>query len=57
MPEETVEPWGETKIIGKRIPRVDGYERVSGAAIYASDVMLPNMLYAAILHSPHPLPW
>ena len=54
MPEETVEPWGETKIIGKRIPRVDGYERVSGAAVYPSDVMLPNMLYAAILRSPHP---
>ena len=42
------------KIIGKRQPRVDAWERVSGKAKYASDVYLPGMLYARILRSPYP---
>ena len=29
------------------------YERVSGTAVYALDVTLPDMLYAAILRCPH----
>src|SRR5579885_2515206 len=53
MPETTAKPWGETKFVGKPIPRVDGYERVSGTAEYPSDVVLPNMLHAAILRCPH----
>ena len=54
MADATVKPWGETKIVGKPIPRVDGYERVSGAAVFPVDVILPNMLYGAILRCPHP---
>ena len=46
--------WTKTDLIGKPIPRVDAYERVSGSAIYPSDVLLPNMLYCAILRCPHP---
>jgi CO/xanthine dehydrogenase Mo-binding subunit len=42
------------KIIGKRQPKVDGWERVSGKAKYASDIYLPGMLYASILRSPYP---
>ncbi len=53
MAEATVKPWGETTVVGKPIPRVDGYERVSGTAVYPLDVILPNMLYAAILRCPH----
>lgn len=45
--------WEETEVIGDRRPRVDGYERVSGSAVYPSDVVLPGMLYAAVLHCPH----
>ncbi len=45
--------WGETRVVGRRRPRVDGYERVSGSAVFPSDVVLPNMLYAAVLHCPH----
>ncbi len=48
------EPWGKTRIIGERVPRVDGYERVSGSAVYPSDVMLPGMIHGAILRSPYP---
>ncbi len=46
-------PWGETKIVGKPIVRVDAYDRVSGTAEYPSDVALPQMLHAAILNCPH----
>jgi len=52
-PQEKIEPWGETRIVGKALPRVDAYERVSGAAQYTYDVLLPDMLHAAILRSPH----
>ena len=54
MAETTVKPWGETTVVGKPIPRVDAYERVSGTAVFPADVSLPNMLYAAILRCPHP---
>jgi CO/xanthine dehydrogenase Mo-binding subunit len=52
-PDEKMPPWGETKIVGKKIPRVDAFERVSGKAEYTYDVILPDMVYAAILHCPH----
>ena len=50
---ETPKPWKKTEVIGKPIPRVDAYERVSGSAIYPSDISLPGMLYGAILRCPH----
>jgi CO/xanthine dehydrogenase Mo-binding subunit len=46
--------WKQTHVVGKRISRVDAYERVSGAAVYPSDIKLPNMIYGAILRCPHP---
>jgi xanthine dehydrogenase YagR molybdenum-binding subunit len=46
-------PWGETTVVGKPIPRVDAYDRVSGSAIYPSDVVLPDMLHVALLTCPH----
>ena len=52
-PGENPAPWKDTRIIGKPVPRVDAYERVSGSAVYPSDVSLPNMLYGAILRCPH----
>ena len=50
----TPAPWGKTNIIGKAMPRVDAYDRVSGSAVYPSDFSLPGMLYGAILRCPHP---
>jgi xanthine dehydrogenase YagR molybdenum-binding subunit len=50
---ETPRPWKKTQVIGKPMPRVDAYERVSGSAIYPSDTSLPDMLYGAILRCPH----
>jgi xanthine dehydrogenase YagR molybdenum-binding subunit len=48
------EPWGDTKVVGQPLPRVDGYERVSGTAVYPTDVTLSRMIYGAILRCPHP---
>jgi len=54
QPGENPAPWKQTRIVGRAVPRVDAYERVSGSAVYPSDVSLPNMLYGAILRCPHP---
>jgi xanthine dehydrogenase YagR molybdenum-binding subunit len=45
--------WEKTEVIGKPLPRVDAYERVSGSAVYPSDTILPDMLYGAILRCPY----
>lgn len=42
------------KFVGKKTPRIDGPERVTGRAVYTFDVQLPGMLYGKILRSPHP---
>ncbi len=52
-PSGAPKPWAETRVVGKPLPRVDAYERVSGTAVYPSDVVLPDMLYGAILRCPH----
>ena len=41
------------RVIGRRLPAVDGLEKVQGEAIYGTDVRLPGQLYGAILRSPH----
>ena len=51
--DDVIRPWGETQIVGKPLTRVDAYERVSGAAQYTADIVLPDMIYAAILRCPH----
>jgi CO/xanthine dehydrogenase Mo-binding subunit len=53
MAETQLSPWTETTVVGKPLPRVDGYERVSGAAVYAMDVSFPDMLHVAIVRCPH----
>lgn len=49
-----VPSWQKTRVVGKPLPRVDAYERVSGKAVYPTDVVLPDMLYCAILRCPYP---
>ncbi|MBE0591814.1 MAG: xanthine dehydrogenase family protein molybdopterin-binding subunit [Gemmatimonadales bacterium] len=53
-PAADPDPWGVTRVVGKPLPRVDAYERVSGTAVYPADMTLPRMLYGAILGCPHP---
>ena len=48
--------WGDRSqmtVLNKKIPRVDGPEKVTGRARYTHDVRLPGMLFGRILPSPH----
>ena len=40
------------KVIGISTPRLEGPDKVSGRAIYATDVVLPDMLWCKVLRSP-----
>ncbi|MBI4318791.1 MAG: molybdopterin-dependent oxidoreductase [Chloroflexi bacterium] len=40
-------------VIGKGFPLKDAYEKVTGSLEYAVDVVLPGMLHAKVLRSPH----
>ena len=42
QPEQKLSPWEQTRVVGRKIPRVDGYERVSGTATYPSDMVMPS---------------
>ena len=39
-------------VIGKRLPRVDAKDKVTGKALYTDDLSLPGMLCGMILRSP-----
>ncbi|HYH12776.1 MAG TPA: xanthine dehydrogenase family protein molybdopterin-binding subunit [Thermomicrobiales bacterium] len=41
-------------VVGRRHPRLEGREKVTGTARYTYDVRLPRQLYAKVLRSPHP---
>ncbi|MBI4289702.1 MAG: molybdopterin-dependent oxidoreductase [Chloroflexi bacterium] len=43
----------EFTYIGKRVPRSDSLPKALGSARYVGDMVLPGMLYGAILRSPH----
>src|SRR5262249_24498121 len=49
----TDSPVAALKTVGHDTTRIDAAERVSGRAKYTGDVMLPGMLYARVLRSPH----
>lgn len=40
-------------VIGRRQPRLDGFDKVSGRSVFTDDILLPGMLYGRILRSPH----
>lgn len=42
------------RVIGTPRPKVDGYAKVTGRALYADDMLLPRMVYGRLLRSPHP---
>ena len=44
----------EFSVVGKRISRIDAYERVTGQAHYTGDIQLPGMLHARVLRSTVP---
>ena len=43
----------QLQIVGQKVPRIDGPEKVTGRARYCFDVQLPGMLHAAVVRSPY----
>ena len=43
----------EFNVVGTRPIRHDGYDKVTGKALYGADMNLPGMLYGNVLRSPH----
>jgi 4-hydroxybenzoyl-CoA reductase alpha subunit len=41
-------------LIGKPLPKIDAWDKVTGQTRYADDLFLPRMAYAKLLRSPHP---
>jgi len=39
--------------VGKRVPRLDAPDRVTGRTQFGADIKLPNMVYGAVVRSPH----
>jgi len=39
--------------VGKRVPRIDGPEKVTGQTTFGADLALPGMVWGAVLRSPH----
>jgi 4-hydroxybenzoyl-CoA reductase subunit alpha len=47
-------PWGgDFRVVGKPLRKVDGIAKATGQALYADDLVLPGMLHAKTLRSPH----
>jgi xanthine dehydrogenase YagR molybdenum-binding subunit len=56
-PNDEPRPWdADTKldVVGKRVPRIDGHLKVSGAARYTFDIALDGLLHGRVVRSPHP---
>jgi 4-hydroxybenzoyl-CoA reductase subunit alpha len=41
-------------VVGHNLPKVDAHAKVSGQTLFADDLVLPRMLFARLLRSPHP---
>ena len=59
MPHDILENSGfsadrKLKIIGSNPIKHDGWDKVTGAAKFSADIVLPGMLVGKILRSPHP---
>jgi isoquinoline 1-oxidoreductase len=50
--EAPLTPASEFSLLGRPAPRVDAVARVTGQARYSQDVLIPGMLFAAVLRPP-----
>ena len=56
VPEGEPRPWdgsAQLRVVGQKVPRIEGPEKVTGRARYCFDVQLPRMLHAVLVRSPH----
>src|SRR4029077_7595348 len=51
MPEQDRQ---DLSVIGKPLVKVDAAAKVTGQTVFADDLVLPRMVYAKLLRSPHP---
>ena len=49
----TFEPKTDYKVVGTRPIRHDGYDKVTGRAVYGADMKLPGLIWAVCVRSPH----
>ncbi len=54
MATDTLDRKSVYKVVGTRPIRHDGYDKVTGKALYGADVDLPGMVFGKVLRSPHP---
>ncbi|MBI4488951.1 MAG: xanthine dehydrogenase family protein molybdopterin-binding subunit [Deltaproteobacteria bacterium] len=47
-------PKKQLKFVGQNVPRVDGFEKVTGKAKFTGDLAISGMLHGKILRSPYP---
>ena len=45
---------GQLRVIGRRLPRHDAWDKVQGRTLYAADWQMPGMLHGAVLRSAYP---
>lgn len=50
--DDELKPMSEFRLLGHDVTRVDMQEKSTGAALYAADIRLPDMLYATVARSP-----
>jgi len=43
----------ESRVIGRKVSRIDATEKVTGSFKYPSDLTMPGLLHAVVLRSPH----
>jgi xanthine dehydrogenase molybdenum-binding subunit len=46
-------PAEELRVVGKRLPKLDAPQKVTGQTVYAEDLRMSGLLVGAILRSPH----
>ncbi|HEY2942901.1 MAG TPA: molybdopterin cofactor-binding domain-containing protein, partial [Vicinamibacteria bacterium] len=44
----------DLSVVGQPLPKVDAAAKVTGQTLFADDLVLPRMVYARLLRSPHP---
>ena len=44
----------DLSVIGKPLVKVDAAPKVTGQTLFADDLVLPRMIFARLLRSPHP---
>ena len=49
----TFEPKTDSNAVGTRPIRHDGYDKVTGRAVYGADMKLPGLIWAVCVRSPH----